>query len=91
MSIRFKISKLLQEKTNAALHVEVQGDTVQECIADLVYRYPQLKGMILDEKGGLLLKWMVSVNDTHAACTDISSYAIHDGDTITLLPMVTGG
>ena len=59
MSIKFKIPKLLQEKTGGAVLIEVQGGSVQECIADLIRRYPGLEGMILDGKDRLLLRWMV--------------------------------
>jgi hypothetical protein len=44
----------LQEKTDGAVFVEVQGGSVQECIADLIRRYPDLEGMILFGEDRLL-------------------------------------
>ena len=63
MSIKFKVPKLLQEKTDGAALIEVQGASVQECIEDLIRLYPDLEGMILDANDRILLKWMVYINN----------------------------
>jgi len=91
MGVQFKIPRQLQEKTDGAIHIEVQGCTVQECIADLIRRYPDLKGRILDREGRILLKWMVYINYKIAIPSNELSYAVKDGDIITILPMVAGG
>ena len=91
MSIKFKIPKLLQEKTDGAVLIEVQGGGVQECIADLIRCYPGLEGRILDGEDRLLLKWMAYINNQNAAASIELSYHVRDGDIITLLPMVAGG
>jgi molybdopterin converting factor small subunit len=91
MSIKFKIPKLLQEKTDGAVLIEVQGGSVQECIADLIRRYPDLEGMILDGEDRILLRWMVYINNQSAVAFNELSYHVNDGDIITLLPMVAGG
>ena len=71
--------------------VEVEGASVHECIVDLIRRHPGLKGTILDEKGRILLKWMVYINDQSAVSSAELSYRLKDGDKIALLPMVAGG
>jgi len=91
MSAKFKIPKLLQEKTEGAVLIEVQGGSVQACIADAIRRYPGLKGMILDGEDRMLLKWMVYVNNQSAVASNELSYQVKDGDIIALLPMVAGG
>jgi sulfur-carrier protein len=91
MSIKFKVPKLLQEKTDGAVLIEVRGGSVQECIADLIRRYPGLEGMILDVEDRLFLKWMVYINNQSDAASNELSYHVKDGDIITLLPMVAGG
>ena len=91
MSIKFKIPKLLQEKTDGAVLIDAQGGSVQECIADLISRYPDLEGMILDGEDRILLKWTVYINNQSAASSNELSYQVKDGDIITLLPMVAGG
>lgn len=91
LGIQFKIPKLLQEKTNGATLVEVEGADVRECIVDLIRRHPGLKGTILDEEGGILLKWMVYINEKSAVSSGELSCRLKDGDKIALLPMVAGG
>jgi molybdopterin synthase sulfur carrier subunit len=91
MGIKFKIPKRLQEKADGAVHVEVQGGSVQACIADLIRRYPGLEGMILDRENRILLRWMVYINNQSAVASNELSYQVKDGDIITLLPMVAGG
>jgi molybdopterin converting factor small subunit len=91
MSIKFKIPKPLQEKTDGAVLIEVQGGSVLDCIADLIRRYPDLEGRILDGGDRLLLKWMVYVYNQGAVVANELSYRVKEGDIITLLPMVTGG
>ena len=91
MSAKFKIPKLLQEKSDGAVLIEVQGGSVQACIADAIRRYPGLEGMILDGEDRILLKWMVYVNNQSAVASNELSYQVKDGDIIALLPMVAGG
>ena len=91
MSIHFKIPKLLREKTGGAVLVEVQGGSVQECIADLIHRYPELEGSIWDREGRILLKWMVYINNKAVVSSNELLYPVKDGDIIALLPMVAGG
>ena len=91
MGIKFKLPKLLQEKTDGAVLIEVRGGSVAECIADLIRRYPDLEGMILDGEGRILLRWMVYINDQSALSSNELSNQVKDGDIISLLPMVAGG
>ena len=83
--------ELLQEKTDGAMLIEVQGGSVQECIVDLIRRYPDLQGMILDGEGRMLLKWMLYINNQSVVSSNELSYHVKDRDIITLLPMVAGG
>ena len=82
---------MLQEKTGGAVLVEVRGNSVAECIADLIRRYPDLEGMILFGEDRLLLKWMVYINNQSTLSSNVLSYQVKDGDVISLLPMVAGG
>jgi molybdopterin converting factor small subunit len=91
MCIRIKIPKLLLDKTDGALIIEVRGSNVFECISDLICRYPKFEGMILDSRNRLLLKWMIYVNNQGAVSADQLSYPVKEGDMITLLPMIAGG
>ena len=91
MSIKFKIPKLLQEKTDGVVLIEVQGGSVPECISDLIRRNPGLEGMIMDGEDRILLKWVVYINNQSVLSSNELSYHVKDGDIISLLPMVAGG
>ena len=91
MGVQFKIPKRLQEKTDGAIHIEVHGCTVHECIADLIRLYPDLKGRIFDGEGRILLKWIVYINNKSVIQSKELSYPVKKGDIITILPMVVGG
>ena len=84
MGIKFKLPKLLQEKTDGAVLIEVQGGSVQECITDLIRRYPGLKGMILDGEDRILLKWMVYIKNQSTVASNELSYQVKDGDIINI-------
>ena len=77
--------------TGGTVQIEVRGCTVHECMTDLIRRYPDLKGRILDGEGRILLKWMVYINHRSALPSNEGSHAVQDGDIITILPMVAGG
>jgi molybdopterin converting factor small subunit len=91
MAAVVKIPKILQDRTNGTARVAVQGDTVYECLADLIRRYPGLEGSILGPDGRILLQWMVYINDVMASRSDEASVQLQEGDTIALLPLVAGG
>ena len=73
---------MMQAKTDGEVLIEVQGGSVQECIADLIRRYPGLGGMILDGEDRILLRWMVYINNQSALSSNGLSYHVKDGDII---------
>jgi molybdopterin synthase sulfur carrier subunit len=91
MVCRIKIPGDLKDKTNGETIANMEGDTVGECIEALVCRFPDLKGEILDDQGGLLLKWSISVNNQIADTSDELAQPVKEGDLISLLPMIAGG
>jgi len=91
MVCRINIPSYLKDKTNGETIAELKGETVRECIEALVYRFPDLKGEILDNQGRLLLKWSISINDQIADASDEMAQPVKEGDRISLLPMIAGG
>ena len=91
MVCRIKIPGYLKDKTNGETIAELKGETVRECIEALVYRFPDLKGEILDNQGRLLLKWSISINGRIADALDELAQPVKEGDLISLLPMIAGG
>ena len=91
MVCRIKIPGYLKDKANGENTAELKGETVRECIEALIYRFPDLKGEILDNQGRLLLKWTISINDRIADDGNEMAQPVKEGDLISLLPMIAGG
>ena len=91
MVCRLKIPGYLKDKANGETLAELKGETVRQCIEALVYRFPDLKGEILDDQGRLLLKWTISINDQIADASDEMAQPVREGDLISILPMIAGG
>jgi molybdopterin converting factor small subunit len=91
LSVIIRIPAYLRDKTEGSEIAEVQGSTVRESIESLTDCYPKLRGEILDHQGKLLLKWMVYVNEKGAVSNEGLSWAVEDGDTISLVPLIDGG
>lgn len=90
-TVQIRIPEILRKETDAKAVVEVQGVTVRDCMESLLRRYPKLRGEILDRRGILLLKWMIYVNRQGSISADDMTHPVKDGDTIELVPVVSGG
>ena len=91
MGITVKIPYYLRQITDTNPIVEVNGLTVLECLKDLIRRYPRLKGAVFDERGNLLLKWMVYLNDKPILRSSALSNSVENNDMIGLFPITPGG
>ena len=89
VAIRITRSLAATAKTNPV--VEVDGQTVHECLSALCRRHPTLDGEIFDARGKLLLKWMLYINDQALPSSTAVSEAVRDGDVIGLVPIIAGG
>jgi molybdopterin converting factor small subunit len=91
MSIKIKVPEYLWEKTDGESVIDVEGNTLRECLEALVHCYPALKGEIVDGQGTLLMKWLIFINSKLAIASDELSSPVIEGDVILLVPMVAGG
>ena len=91
MSVKIKIPKYLQSKTNGDVIAEVEASTLGKSIEALIRQYPSLEGEILDGRGIVLLKWMVYINNKNVPTPDNLSDPLEDGDIIALFPLIAGG
>ena len=91
MTVQIRIPAILRKETDGKGVVDVQGGTLRDCIESLARKYPKLKGEVLDPQGILLLKWTVYVNRKGSQSAEEMSRPVKDGDTIELLPVVSGG
>jgi molybdopterin synthase sulfur carrier subunit len=91
MTVKIKVPKNLQKKTNGDALVVVHGATVRECFEALIRQYRALQGEILDDKGMIQPRWMIHLNDKSITTPDASTLPVKEGDMIDLLPVIAGG
>ena len=76
--------------TNDEYIIEVNGNTIGECINELEEKYPGIKKQIVKEDGNLHIYLEVYVNYQSAYPEDLAK-KVKDGDEITIITMVAGG
>ena len=90
MSKIIKLNPFLRMFTNEEYIIEVNGNTIGECIDELEAKYPGIKKQIVKEDGNLFVYLEVYVNSESAYPEDLSK-KVKDGDEITIITMVAGG
>lgn len=88
MSIRMYIGPILASHTNNHRIVEVDGNTVGECLRQLVKQFPDLK--LFDKDGKLLAYLEIYVNRETAYPEELDKQ-VKDGDEIAITHTITGG
>ncbi len=90
MSIRIILSELLREYTSARGIVEVKGDTVLDCLKDLIRQYPGTANWLFDREGRLLV--LITVNQAKTALNiERLNDRVSDGDQLFLYMTLGGG
>lgn len=87
MSIKVNIHSLQRHYTNGQAVVDVQGDTVGECLKDLVKQHPGIEKEIFSEKGDLNPVVEVYVN-AESAYPEELAMKVKDGDAISLTLLI---
>ena len=86
-----RIPPTLRTATAGTKLVEVDGATVQEVVANLVGRYPDLAGQLLGSDGTVNRFVNVFLNDTDIRHLDGLGTAVGERDSVVLLPAMAGG
>jgi len=68
----------------------VQGNTVGECLQDLVRQYPGLKQVLFDKDGKLSPQIWTSIN-LNSPYREALDTPLKDGDELYLILLVAGG
>ena len=85
MSIKVLIPSLLYKYTDNEKAVEVDGDTVQDCVNALRDRYPELERWLY--RGGKVATFVhIGLNNKKASMDD----TVKDGDELKIM-LATGG
>ena len=88
MSIKIKLSQVLQQFTDSQDVVEVNGSTVNECLDDFVRQFPEMKKRLFNKDGALLI--LIFLNGETVYKNSLNK-PVADGDEIYLVPIFAGG
>jgi molybdopterin converting factor small subunit len=90
VSVKINLHKTHRQYTKGQEIVEVNGNSVGECLKDLVMQYPELEKEIFDKKGKLLSVIEIYLNGVSAYPNELEKEVKAD-DEIHLLTMLAGG
>ena len=88
MSVRIDLHAFLN--FGAPSSVEVEGETVQNCLETMTKRLPQMQKILFDQEGKLHGYVEILVNGTSIYPYALA-YRVRDGDVITALAVLGGG
>ncbi|MBW2616119.1 MAG: MoaD/ThiS family protein [Deltaproteobacteria bacterium] len=90
MSIKVNIHKTHRQFTNGLDIVEVEGNTVGNCLDNLVRQYPGMGKALFDKKGKLLRVIEVYINSKSAYPNELAKQ-VKDGDNVHITLLLAGG
>jgi molybdopterin converting factor small subunit len=90
MSVRVNIHQNLQDFTNGQVTAEVTGNTVGECLYDLVQQFPGIEARLFDKKGKLLNYVDIYVNLESSFPKELAM-PVKDGDELSITLLIVGG
>lgn len=90
MPVKVHIHLTHRQFTNGLEVVSVEGNTVGECLKDLIRQYPNMEKALFAKKDKLLNVVEVFINHSPAYPNELMK-PVKDGDEIHLLVMLAGG
>ena len=91
MSVRVRIPTPLRTLTAGAAEVEVAGNSLAECIAQLETQYPGMEQRLKDENGELRRFVNLYVNGEDVRFLQGLDTHLKTGDEVSIVPAVAGG
>ena len=90
MSIKVNIHKTHRQYTDGLAVVEVEGNTVGDCLSNLIKQFSGIKDAVFDKNGKLLNVVEIFVNMQSAYPGELARPVV-DGDEIHITIMLAGG
>ena len=90
MSIKIDVPFYLQSYTSGMQVVEVNGNTVGECLNHLVKQFPGMKKMLLNQNGRLYSYVNIYINGRDAHPEELAK-PVKDEDELRVLYIISGG
>jgi molybdopterin converting factor small subunit len=90
MSVTINLHPSLQHLTNGQAIVKVKGNTVGQCLDELVKQFPPIKRWLFNKKGQLLHYVDIYVNH-ESSYPDELAKRVKDGDELHIMMIIAGG
>jgi molybdopterin converting factor small subunit len=90
MSVKIHIHKTHRQFTNGTEVVSLEGNTVGECLSQLIKQFPGMEKALFAKKDKLLNNVEIYLNHASAYPNELVK-PVKDGDEIHLTVMLTGG
>ena len=90
MSVKVNIHPFLLHITDNQDVVEVKGNTVGQCLEDLVSKYPDLREWLFEKNGGISNLVEIYIN-AESSYPDELAKPVQDEDELQIVIIITGG
>jgi MoaD family protein len=90
LNVKINIHRSFSRFTNGQTIVEVNGNTVGQCLNELVKRFPQLKRKLFEKDGTLSRIVDIYVNGESAYPEGLEA-PVKDGDELHIVVIISGG
>ena len=90
MSVEIELSSIFASFTDNQLNIKAEGNTVGECLNDLIGQFPKLEKMLLNKQGKLQHVYDVYINGESAYPMEMKK-PVKDGDKLNIVFIIHGG
>ena len=90
-TVTIRIPQVLRHHTDGARGVDVEAGTVHAALQALLAVYPTLRDSLTPPSGNVLEATNLFLNERDVATLDGLASSMTDGDTLTILPAMSGG
>ena len=90
MSVKIKIPSYMKSFTNNMVVIEVNGNTVGDCLNHLIKQFPSMKKQLFSIDDNLFENIIISVNGESAYPKQLAK-PVKDGDELDIIFIIGGG
>jgi molybdopterin converting factor small subunit len=90
MSVEIELSSIFGRYTKNKLKIDVQGNTIKECLHDLVRQFPDIERILLNKEGNLQSAYDYYINGESSYPKDMNK-PLKDGDKLNVVYVIHGG
>ena len=91
MTVMVEMPSALRQFADNQDELDSDGKNVEEVLADLCGRFPELKQNLYEDKGSIRNFINIYVNDEDIRYADGMKTGLKDGDRIQIVPSIAGG